>query len=123
MLKNVVGNCVFRANRCGQNERDLVLPDHVAGALSHAGFRPAVGHRLETERALIKMRRLLRITDVKFNVICALERQKIFLHRWGSFLFWSSNCRWHDDLLTFWRRARPSNIDRRPPVARLRAQG
>src|SRR5262245_13611853 len=106
MLKNVIGNCMLRAKRCGQDKRDLILPDHVAGALAHAGLRSAVGYRLKTERALIKMRRLLGVADVKLDVICAFQRQKIFLFRWSLFLFWSSNCRWHNDLLTLSRRAR-----------------
>ena len=76
MLKNVIRNCVFRAKRCGQDKRDLVLPDHVAGALSHAGFGSAIGHGLKTERALIKMRRLLGVTDVKLDVISALRAAK-----------------------------------------------
>src|SRR4030095_8287704 len=100
VLKNVIRNCMLRPKRCSQNECDLVLPDHIAGALSHTGFRSAISHRLKTERTLIKMRRLLGVTDVKFDVICSFERQKIFLHRWGSFLFWSSNCRWHNFLLS-----------------------
>src|SRR5207249_8553839 len=89
---------------------DPVLTNHIAGALSNAGFRSAVGYRLKTERALVKMRRLLGVADVKLDVICTFERQKIFLRRWGSFLFWSSNCRWHNDLLTLSRRARLLNI-------------
>src|SRR6516165_7184434 len=110
MLKNVIGDCVFCAKRCGQNERNLVLPNHVTGALSHASLGSAVGYWLKTERALIKMRRLLGVTDIKFNVICPFKRQKIFVHRRGSFLFWSSYCRWHNDLLNLSRRARPTNI-------------
>src|SRR4029077_7760463 len=86
---------MLRPNRCGQDERDLVLPDHVAGAVSHPGFRSTVRRRLKTKRALVKMRRLLGVTDVKLDVICTFKRQKIFLRRWGTFLFWSSNCRWH----------------------------
>jgi hypothetical protein len=70
MLKNVIREFMFRSKRCGQNKRDLVLPDDVTGALSHPGFRSAVSHRLKTERALIKMRRLLSVTDVKLDVIC-----------------------------------------------------
>jgi hypothetical protein len=61
---------MFRANRCGQDKRDLVLSDRVTGAISHAGFGSAIGHRLKTERALIKMRRLLGVTDIKLDVIC-----------------------------------------------------
>src|SRR5207245_4160699 len=105
-----IGNWMFRANRRGQSKRDLVLPHHITGAISHAGFRSAIGYRLKTERALVKMRRLLGVTDVKLDVICAFKGQKIFLRRWGSFLFWSSNCRWHNDLLTLSRRARLLNI-------------
>src|SRR6266480_151651 len=56
------------------------------------------------------MRRLFGVTDVKFNVICTFKRQEIFLRRRGSFLFWSSNCRWHNDLLTLSRRVRLLNI-------------
>src|SRR6266568_7223512 len=56
------------------------------------------------------MRRLLGVADVKFNVICAFERQEIFLRRRSIFLFWSSNCCWHNDLLTLSRRAHLLNI-------------
>src|SRR5437867_867958 len=100
MLMNMIGDWMFRPNRRGQNKRDLVLPNHITGAISHARFRSAIGHRLKTQRALVKMRRLLGVTDVKLDVICAFERQEIFLRRWGTFLFWSSNCRWHNDLLS-----------------------
>src|SRR6266478_6166586 len=110
MFMNVTGDRMTRPKRRRQNKRDLVLPDHITGAIPHAGFRSTIGQRLKTERALIKVGRLFGVTDMKFDVICALERQKIFLHRRGIFLFWSSNCRWHDDLLTLSRRARPLNI-------------
>src|SRR5438067_8804513 len=106
MLKNVISNCMFRANRCGQDKRDLVLPDRVTGAISHAGFWSAVGQWLKTERALIKMRRLLGVAHVKLDVICPFKRQKIFLGRGGPFRFWSSDCRWHNDLLNLSRRVR-----------------
>src|SRR6266496_3485673 len=101
---------MLRPNRRRQNKRDLVLSNHITGALPHTGFRSAVRHRLKTERALIKMRRLLGVTDVKLDVIRPFQRQKIFLHRRSPFLFWSSNCRWHNDLLTLSRSARPLNI-------------
>jgi len=51
---DVIGNRMIRPNRRGQNKRDLVLPHDIAGAISHARFRSTVGHRLKTERALIK---------------------------------------------------------------------
>ena len=78
---------MFRAKRRGQDKRDLVLPNHVAGALSHPGFGSAIRQRLKTERALIKMRRLLGVTDIKFDVIGPFQRQKIFLHSPESFWF------------------------------------
>src|SRR5215475_12846519 len=99
MLKNVIGNCMFRSKRCGQNKRDLILPNHIADALPHAGFGSAIRHWLKTEGALIKMRSLLGVTDVKLDVICPFKRQKIFLCRRSLFLFWSSNCGWHNNLL------------------------
>src|SRR6266481_5028791 len=108
MLMNVIGDWMLRPNRRGQNKRDLVLPHGITGAISHARFRSAVGHGLKTKRALVKMRRLLGVTDVKFDVICPFQRQKIFLRRRGAFLFWSSNCRWHNDLLTSLAPSAPS---------------
>src|SRR5262245_25440974 len=126
MLKNVIRECMFRPKRCGQNKRDLVLPNHIAGALPHTGFGSAIGDRLKTERALIKMRRLLGITDVKLDVIGPFQRQKIFLFGWSLFGFGNSNCSWHNDLLTLSRQARLSNIrltSIRRKVARLRIRG
>src|ERR671918_2046865 len=105
MLKNVISNCMLRANRCGQHKRDLVLADGVAGAISHTGFRPAISQRLKTERALIEMRRLLGVAHIKLDMIRPFERKKIFLHLRGPFGFWSSNRGWHNDLLNLSRRA------------------
>src|SRR2546427_575412 len=100
MFESVTGDWMVRPNRCRQNKRDLVLPHHITAAFVHAGFRSAVGQWLKTKRSLIKMRCLLGVPDIKFNVICAFERQKIFFDRRRRFLFWSSNCGWHNDLLT-----------------------
>ena len=47
-----------------------------------------------------KMRGLLCVAYVKLDVIRPFQRQKIFLRHGSCFLFWSSNCRWHNDLLT-----------------------
>src|SRR5215216_5220717 len=96
MLKNVIGDRMLRADRGSQHKRNLVLPHDITGALSYTGFRSAIGQWLKAERTLIKMRRLLRVADVKFNVICALERQKILSERSCGFVFGSSNCRWHN---------------------------
>src|SRR5437867_9255591 len=83
MFMNMIGDRMTRPKRRRQNKRDLVLTDRITGAFSHARFRSAIGHRLKTERALIKVRRLFGVTDMKFDVIRALERQKIFLCRGG----------------------------------------
>src|SRR5437016_12843919 len=96
MFESVTGDWMVRPNRCRQNKRDLVLPYRVTGAISDAGFRSAVGEWLKTERALIKMRRLLGVADIKFDVISSLQRQKIFLCCGSCFRFWSSYCRWHN---------------------------
>ena len=71
-----------------RDKRDLILPHHVTGALSHPGFGSAIGHRLKTERALIKMRRLLGVTDVKLDVIRALPAAKNLPVSPESFWFW-----------------------------------
>ena len=79
MPMNMIGGMMICAQRRCQNKRDLILPDDVACAFSHTGFRSAVGHRLKAKRILIEMRRLFGITDVKLDVICSLQWQKIFL--------------------------------------------
>src|SRR5438046_485750 len=73
MLMNMLGDWMLRPNWRGQDKRDLILANDVAGAISHTGFRSTVGHRLKTQRALIKMRRLLGVTDIKLDVICPFE--------------------------------------------------
>src|SRR5438132_8907876 len=95
MFSDVICDRITVANGSGQNERELVLPNRITGAIFDACFRSAVGETLKTKDALVKMRRLLGVTNVKFNVIRAFERQKIFLSRRSTFLFWSSNCRCH----------------------------
>src|SRR3984893_5154441 len=95
MFLNVVGDRIAFANGSGQNERELVLPNRITGAIFDSGFRSAVCETLKTKNAFVKMRRLLGVTDVKFNVIRALERQEIFRNLRGTLLFWSSNCRCH----------------------------
>src|SRR5439155_2318444 len=78
-----------------QNKRQIVLSNSVTAAILNARLGTGVSQTLETERALVEMRRLLGVANIKFNVIRALERQKIFLCRWRTFLFWSSNCGCH----------------------------
>ena len=76
-----------------QNKRELVLANGVARAIFDSGFRSAVGQTLKTEDALVKMRGLFGIADVKFNVIRSFQRQKILLGC-RSF-FRSCNGCWH----------------------------
>src|SRR5207253_7175064 len=101
MLMDVIGDRMIRSQRCGQDERQLILTNCVADSILGSRFRPGIGKALKTKRRLVEMRSLFGVTDIKLDVISPLQRQKIHLRRW-SFL-WSSNCCWHNDLLTLWR--------------------
>src|SRR5438445_12587582 len=109
MLMDVIGDRMIRSQRCGQDERQLILTNRVADSILGSRFRPGIGEALKTKRRLIEMCRLFGVTDIKFDVISPLQRQKILLRRWSRFGFWSSNCRWHNDLLTFSRSTRLPN--------------
>src|SRR5947207_14266346 len=54
------------------------------------------------------MRRLFCVPDVELDVVSPLEREKILFRCRDRFRFWSSNCSWHNDLLTLSRSARLS---------------
>src|SRR5579885_1785020 len=96
-------------DRRGQHKSNLVLSQRVTCPVSRASLRAAIGERLKTKRGLVEMSSLFGVADIKLNVIRAVQRQKIRLHRRNRFSLWSSNCCWHDDLLNLWRRARLSN--------------
>src|SRR5438270_6750873 len=95
MFLNVLGDFVVRLKRCCQDKRQLVLTDRVARAIFDASFRSGISQTLETKNTFVEMRRLLRVADVKLNMIRAFERQKIFRSRGGRFCLRSSNCCCH----------------------------
>ena len=77
MQSDVVGNWIVRAERSGENKRQLVLPDGIAGAIFDAGLRACVSERLKTERGLVVVRGLLGVAHPEFHVISSLKRKKI----------------------------------------------
>src|SRR5262245_49234509 len=99
----VISDMMIPPHRRGQHKRDLVLPNRITRPISRAGLRPRVCEALKSKGCFVKMRRLLGIADIKLDVIGSVEWQKILLRFRHPFGFWSSNCRWHNDLLTFSR--------------------
>src|SRR5438270_520331 len=95
MFLNMLGDRIAITNRCRQNEGQLVLTNGVTRAILDSGFRAAVSQTLEPEHALVEVRRLLGVADIKFDMIRAFQRQKILLGCRSTFLFWSSNCCCH----------------------------
>src|ERR1700759_4474845 len=79
MFVDMIGDRILRPERRGEHERELVLTNHVADAIALAGLRPSVSQTLKTKCCLVKMRSLLGITDIKFDVISALQGKKILL--------------------------------------------
>ena len=69
--------------RARDDEPDLVLLEHVARAVAHAGLRPRVRGAVEAERVLVVERRLLRVADPQLDVIPAVERHEVFSHQRG----------------------------------------
>src|SRR5207253_3944744 len=95
MLMDVIGDRMIRSQRCGQDERQLILTNRVADSILGSRFRPGIGETLKTKRRLIEMCRLFGVTDIKLDIISPLQRQKILFRCRSRFGFWSSNCRWH----------------------------
>src|SRR5437764_195061 len=67
----------------GQDEADLVLHEHVAGAVASAGFGAAIGGELEAEGGAVEMRGLTRVAYVKLDMIGAIQRKEILLNGGG----------------------------------------
>jgi hypothetical protein len=57
----------------GENQSDLVLLQHVTGAVPRPGLGAAVGEDLVPEDAAIEVGRLLGVTDVKLDEICPVD--------------------------------------------------
>ena len=56
-----------------QDKSQLVLPNHITGAVLDARFRPGIGQALETEGCFVKVRGLLGVAHVKLDVVGPLQ--------------------------------------------------
>ena len=64
----------------GEHETGGALCHYVARPLAVAGLQAALGDRLEAERLVVKVGRLLGVADVELNVVVALDGQEISGH-------------------------------------------
>jgi hypothetical protein len=63
------------------DEPDVVLFEHVRGAIADTGLRAGVRNPVEPERALVEVCGLLRVADPELDVIPALDRHEVlFAH-------------------------------------------
>jgi hypothetical protein len=79
-----VGADMFRdvpvgTKRGGQHETDFALLQDVGGAIADAGFRTRIGDKLVAKSQPVEISRLAGIAHPEFNVVGAVERQKILL--------------------------------------------
>ena len=77
MSPHVLRDVAVGPERGGEHEADLLLNEQVAGAAAHARFRALVAGQLIAERALIIVRRLLRVSDVELDVVRTVDRKGI----------------------------------------------
>ena len=68
----------FRGHGGGDHQGDFVLPQHIGGAVLHAGLQAAVGQVLKPEGGFVEMGHLLGVADDKFDVVGAVEGEEIF---------------------------------------------
>src|SRR5207302_8864380 len=101
VLGDVIGNRIPCAERRGQEKRKFVLTNRITHAIFGSSLRSRIGETLESKSRFVEVGRLFGVPDIELNIVGALERKKISFGR-RSFL-WSSNCRWHNDLLTLTR--------------------
>src|SRR5205807_7668052 len=64
---NVIGDFIVRQKRRGPNKRQLILSNGVTGAIFDSGLWATIGQTLKAEGAVVEMRRLLRVPDIKFD--------------------------------------------------------
>src|SRR5947199_10831797 len=77
MFMDMISDRMIRSQRRGQDERQSILTNRVADSILGSRFRPGIAEALKTKRRLIEMCRLFGVTDIKFDVICTVKRQKI----------------------------------------------
>src|SRR5438046_7949753 len=99
MFMDMISDRMIRSQRRGQDERQSILTNRVADSILGSRFRPGIGEALKTKRRLIEMCRLFGVTDIKFDVICTVKRQKILFSCRSSFGFWCRNCLLYNALL------------------------
>ena len=80
---DVLGDLAVRAERAGQDDRDVVLAHHVAGAVADAGLQARIGDRREAPQGTEVVRRLARVADPELDVVDAVERQEVLRLRVG----------------------------------------
>ena len=74
---DMLGNCVAAAQRRGQHETNLSLLQDVGRAIALASFRSRIGDQGHAEGGAVEVGRLAGVADVKLDVVCAFERQKV----------------------------------------------
>ena len=80
VLDQAPGVGMVRAERRGQDQRDVPLSQDVARLVLHSGLEPRIGHDLEPEGIPVEIGRLPRIADEHPNVVDAPKRHGIGGH-------------------------------------------
>ena len=68
------------ADRTRDHETNLVLLEHVTGAVAHARLRPRVRRPAKTERVLVVVGGLLRVSHPELDVVPAVEGHEVVSH-------------------------------------------
>ncbi len=77
VLADVLVDRALRVHWRGEHQADLVLLQHVAGAVLHARLQAGIGHALEAPRALVVVGALLGVAHVQFHVVRAQQGQEV----------------------------------------------
>jgi hypothetical protein len=75
---HVAGDVRVRVEGGSEHQPDLVLHQHVGGAVAQACFRTGIGYQFKAKGGLVIMGRLFGIPHIEFNMIRALQRQEIY---------------------------------------------
>jgi len=73
----VLRNGMIGLQWCCQHEADLILLQDIRRPVTLARFWAAICNEFHSERGTIEVRRLLRVADVKLNMIRSIERQEV----------------------------------------------
>src|SRR5215831_2132067 len=72
-----LGDLAVGTKAAREHEPDLLLLEHVRGAVANSGLRASVRRRREAERLLVVVGGLLRVPDPELDVIPAFERHEV----------------------------------------------